>query len=233
MEDRTGKTADLTAVAAHAMRFVPDGAVVGLGTGRAATAFVKLLGERVRQGLHVTGVPTSEATSIVARECGIRLVGFDDVPLIDVTIDGADEVDPQLNLIKGYGGALLREKVVAAASRTQVIVAGTEKLVRVLGERGILPVEVIPFAVGFCKRKLAPLACQPQVRIVDGAPFVTDSGNYILDCRIEPISEPQQLEASIRAIPGVVDTGLFLGTADVVLVAEGGTVRELRREGRA
>ena len=219
----------LVAAATRALEFVRDGSIVGLGTGRAATAFVQALGARVRQGLRVTGVPTSAATAAVARQSGIPLVGLDDVDAIDLTVDGADEVDPQLDLIKGYGGAMVGEKIVAAASRTEIILVGNEKLVPVLGRRGVLPVEVIPFAVGFCKRRLAALGCRPQIRLVNGQPFLSDSGNNILDCGIDPIQAPQELEDAIRAIPGVVGTGLFIGIADVVLVGEGGTVRELRR----
>jgi ribose 5-phosphate isomerase A len=222
----------LAAIAARALEFVHDGAVVGLGTGRAATAFVEALGARVKQGLRVTGVPTSQATAATARRLAIPLVDLDDVDEIDVTVDGADEVDPQLNLIKGYGGAMVGEKIVAAASRREIILVGSEKLVPVLGKRGILPVEVIPFAVGFCKRRLAALGCRPQVRFTDGVrvPFVSDSGNYILDCGVEPITEPQALEDAIRAIPGVVGTGLFIGIAERVLVGEAGSVRELVRK---
>jgi ribose 5-phosphate isomerase A len=219
----------LAAVAARALAFVSDGAVVGLGTGRAATAFVQALGARVQQGLRVKGVPTSQATAAVARRLGIALVGLGDVDVIDVTVDGADEVDPQLNLIKGYGGAMVGEKIVAAASRTEVILVGSEKLVPVLGQRGILPVEVIPFAAAFCKRRLAGLGSRPEIRLNGGTPFVSDSGNYILDCGIGPITAPEDLEHAIRAIPGVVGTGLFLGIADVVLVGEADGVRELRR----
>jgi ribose 5-phosphate isomerase A len=219
----------LTAVAARALEFVSDGAVVCLGTGRAATVFVHALGARVQQGLRVKGVPTSQATAAVARRLGIALVGLGDVDIIDVTVDGADEVDPQLNLIKGYGGAMVGEKIVAAASRTEVILVGHEKLVPVLGQRGILPVEVIPFAAAFCKRRLAGLGSRPEVRLNGGTPFVSDSGNYILDCGIGPITAPEDLEHAIRAIPGVVGTGLFLNIADVVLVGEADGVRELRR----
>ena len=222
----------LAAIAARALEFVHDGAVVGLGTGRAATAFVEALGTRIKQGLRVTGVPTSQATAAAARRLAIPLVDLDDVDEIDVTVDGADEVDPRLNLIKGYGGAMVGEKIVAAASRREIILVGCEKLVPVLGKRGILPVEVIPFAVGFCKRRLAALGCRPQVRFTDGVrvPFVSDSGNYILDCGVEPITEPQALEDAIRAIPGVVGTGLFIGIAERVLVGEAGSVRELVRK---
>jgi ribose 5-phosphate isomerase A len=222
----------LAAVAERALTFVHDGAVVGLGTGRAATAFVEALGGRVKQGLRITGVPTSQATAAAARRLAIPLVDLDDVDEIDVTVDGADEVDPQLNLIKGYGGAMVGEKIVAAASRREIILVGSEKLVPVLGKRGILPVEVIPFAVGFCKRRLAALGCRPQVRFTDGirVPFVSDSGNYILDCGVEPITDPQALEDAMRAIPGVVGTGLFIDIAERVLVGDADTVRELLRK---
>jgi ribose 5-phosphate isomerase A len=222
----------LVAVAARALEFVHDGMVVGLGTGRAATAFVAALGARVKQGMRITGVPTSQATAATARRLGIPLVDLDDVDGIDVTVDGADEVDPQLNLIKGYGGAMVGEKIVAAASRREIILVGSEKLVPVLGKRGILPVEVIPFAVSFCKRQLTALGCRPQVRLTDGIrePFVSDSGNYILDCGVEPITDPQALEDAIRAIPGVVGTGLFIGIAERVLVGDADSVRELVRK---
>jgi ribose 5-phosphate isomerase A len=230
MVDPTQEDGVLAALATRALEFVKDGNIVGLGTGRAATAFVRALGQRVREGLRVTGVPTSAATAVTAQECGISLAGLDDLDRIDVTVDGADEVDPHLNLIKGYGGAMVMEKVVAAASRTEIILVGSEKLVRVLGRRGVLPVEVIPFALGFCKRRLASLRCKPQLRSIEGRPFISDSGNYILDCGVRPITEPQRLEDSLRAIPGVVGTGLFLGIADLVLVGESGSVRELRRE---
>jgi ribose 5-phosphate isomerase A len=231
MENPMRENPALAALATRAVEFVKDGNIVGLGTGRAAAAFVRALGRRVQEGLRVTGVPTSAATAVAAQECGISLVGLDDLDGIDVTVDGADEVDPQLNLIKGYGGAMVGEKIVAAASRTEIILVGSEKLVSVLGQRGILPVEVIPFAVGLCKRRLASLGCRPQVRAVEGRPFISDSGHYILDCGLEPISNPQQLEDAIRGIPGVVGSGLFLGIADVVLVAEGDSVRELHRKG--
>ncbi|MFQ5521221.1 MAG: ribose-5-phosphate isomerase A, partial [Candidatus Methylomirabilia bacterium] len=134
-----------------------------------------------------------------------------------------------LNLIKGYGGALVRERIVAAASRRQVILVMADKLVPVLGSRGRLPVEVIPFAVPICRRRLEGLGLHPTLRSIEGRPFETDNGNLILDCAVGPIEDPDGLERRLHAIPGLVDTGLFLGTADIVLVSEGGSVRELRR----
>src|SRR3989442_1548672 len=146
--------ADAAALAAHALAYVHPGQVIGLGSGQAATAFVHALGREVQAGLSVTAVPTSEATATLARQLGIPLAALDDLP-VDVTVDGADEVDTRLDLIKGYGGALVREKVVAAASRRLVILVGRDKLVQVLGSRGKLPIEVVPFAAGFCRRRLA------------------------------------------------------------------------------
>lgn len=216
-------------IAARALDFVANGAVVGLGSGRAAMAFVEALGQRVQAGLRVTGVPTSEATAAAARRLGIALIGLEEADAIDVTIDGADEVDPQLNLIKGYGGALVREKIVAAASRLEIILVGSEKLVPVLGSRGILPVEVVPFALALCRRRLAELDCRPNLRTTNGQPFVSDGGNYILDCGIDPLPSPKKLDEALRDIPGVVGTGLFLDVADRILVGDGDSIRELQR----
>jgi ribose 5-phosphate isomerase A len=216
-------------LAARALELVRDGNIVGLGTGRAATVFIRALAARVKDGLSIRGVPTSEETARLAAELGIPLVGLDVGP-IDVTVDGADEVDPQLNLIKGYGGALVRERIVAAASRMQVILVDSSKLVPKLGTRGRLPIEVIPFALPLCVRRLKELGYPPTLRLVDGKPFISDNGNMILDCAIGPIEAPAALDNAIRMIPGVVGTGLFLGTAHSVLVADGGTVRELTRK---
>jgi ribose 5-phosphate isomerase A len=219
----------LDAVVERALEFVRDGALVGLGSGRAASAFIHALARRVKAGLTVRGIPTSEATARLAREVGVPLAELGETRL-DVTVDGADEVDPRLDLIKGYGGALVRERIVAAASRLQVILVGAEKLVPALGARGRLPVEVIPFAVSFCRSRLDLLGCRAALRVTDGRPFVTDNGNRIFDCAIAPPPDPPALDRAIRGIPGVVDTGFFLGTAHLVLVAEGGCVRVLRRE---
>jgi len=213
----------------RALQEIAEGSVVGLGTGRAATAFVRALGERVRSGFRVRGVATSEATASLARELGIEVVGIDDVPAIDVTVDGADEVNPRLDLIKGYGGALLREKIVASASKRLIILVGAEKIVPVLGSRGRLPVEVVAFGHGVCGRRLAELGCPAVVRLSEGRPVQTDNGNLILDCAMGPIADAAALDSRIRAIPGVVATGLFSGMADLVLVQEGDEVRVLKR----
>ncbi len=218
----------LARLVARALDHVRDGAVVGLGSGRAASAFVRALGARVGQGLRVRGVPTSEATARLAREVGVPLASLEE-GVLDITVDGADEVDPDLDLIKGYGGALVRERIVATASRRRIALVGGEKLVPVLGTRGRLPVEVIPFAWPVVVRELAALGCRPTLRMSGGAPFVTDSGNRIADCAVRPIEAKAAFARDLRAIPGVVDTGLFLGIADLVLVAERGDIREMRR----
>lgn len=221
----------LASLAERALELVRDGAVIGLGSGRAAVAFVRALAARVREGLSVRCVASSEEMARLARELGIPLTDLGE-GLIDVTIDGADEVDPELNLIKGYGGALVRERIVAAASRRQVILVGHDKLVPTLGTRGRLPVEVIPFATPLCRRRLEALGYWPELRRQGEPPFISDNGNYILDCATGPLADPAAAERAIRAIPGVVDTGLFLATAHTVLVAEGGVVRELSRKER-
>ena len=220
------------ALAAEALRHVASGQVVGLGTGQAAAAFVRALGARVAAGLDVRGVPTSEATAALARGLGIKLLTPDDVEAVDVAVDGADEVDPRGDLIKGYGGALVREKVVAALARRFIVLVGADKLVPVLGTRGRLPVEVIPFAAIACRRWLEARGYPAELRVAGGAPVVTDNGNRILDCRVGPIADPAGLDAALRAIPGVVGTGLFVGMAPTVLVWDGERCRMLRGESR-
>jgi ribose 5-phosphate isomerase A len=219
----------------RALEFVSDGSRIGLGSGRAAQAFVKALAERIRKGkLAVRGVPTSEETARLARQEEIPLVSLADAGILDLTVDGADEVDPELNLIKGYGRALVREKIVAASSRRLIILVGAEKLVPQLGTRGRLPVEVTPFALTLCERRLRDLGCRPVPDVRDSRLFVTDNGNHIIDCEITPIPDAARLEQDIRAIPGVVGTGLFLGMAETVLVGEGSDLRmvEERRRGQ-
>lgn len=220
---------DAMTAAERALDFVSDGARIGLGTGHSASAFAVALGERVRAGLRVVAVPTSEATAAHARELGIPLTRLEDVELLDATFDGADEVDPNLDLIKGYGGALLREKVVATMSRRLVILVGREKVVPVLGTRGTLPVEVVPFALPVCRRRLAHLGIESELRHDGDGPFVTDNGNYLLHCAVGPIERPREMLERIRTIPGIVEVGLFLGLADVVLVEGGGRVEVLER----
>lgn len=215
--------------AERALEFVKAGDRVGLGTGHAAAAFVDALAARVRDGLHIEAVATSEATAARARALGIQLTTLDAVEQLDVTVDGADEVDPQLDLIKGYGGALVRERVVATASRRVVILVGTEKLVRTLGARGTLPVEVVRFALPAVLRGLAAMGFPSTVHRTDDGPFVTDNGNYLLHARVTEMREPAAVLARLRAVPGVVDAGLFLGLAEWVLVQDGEQVRTLQR----
>lgn len=216
---------ELEQIGRRALEFVTANSVVGLGTGHAATAFIQVLGEQVKKkGLAVRGVPTSKASEELARQLGIPLIGLDQVETIDVAVDGADEVDPECNLIKGYGGALVREKIVAAAAKKLVILVGPEKLVPRLGSHGVLPVEVIPFGLALCTRRLASLGCRAQPRFTAGKPFITDNGNQVLDCRVQPIKNPRELDAAIREIPGVVGTGLFVGFPVTVLVQKGSQV---------
>jgi ribose 5-phosphate isomerase A len=215
--------------AEKALEMIAPDTVVGLGTGRAAVAFVRALGAKVQAGLKIRGIPTSESTAQLARELGIPLVSLEEVEEIDVDFDGADEVDPKLNLVKGLGGALLREKIIAAASKRLVILVGAEKLSPALGTRGVLPVEVVPFGLPLCRRRLAKLGYPAMPRQKGGQLYVTDNGNYILDCKITATPDPSRVERDICAIPGVVDTGLFLGMADVVLIQDGDRVDIRRR----
>jgi len=212
------------AAAESALALIHDGARVGLGTGRAAAAFIKRLGARARAGLSVTCVATSVASAALARAQGLTLVELDEEHLLDVTVDGADEVAPNLNLIKGRGGAFVRERIVAAASRRVVIVVGPEKLVVALGETGPLPVEIIPMALGPCLRRLKELGVRPALRAdwTGAQPFVSDNGNLIVDVALASTlldaAAARAIDAELRAIPGVVDTGLFIATAERVLV---------------
>src|SRR5438552_618208 len=194
------------AAAEAACAYVKDGNVVGLGTGSTADHAVKHLGELAQKGLSIRGVPTSVRTAELARKVGIPLVEPDEVELIDVTIDGADEVDPRLDLIKGLGGALLREKVVASITRRQIIVVDPSKIVDRLGTRSPLPVEVLPFGAEVVKRKLAVKGLAAHLRAKDGKPFVTDNGNLVLDIRFEHgIPAPHSLERDLNNIAGVVE----------------------------
>src|SRR5262245_64342297 len=179
----------------RALELVPPDSTIGLGSGRAAQAFVRALGESTRAGkTRVRGVATSEETAKLAREVGVPLVSLAEAGELAVTIDGADEVDPNLDLIKGYGRALVREKIVAASSRQLIILVGEEKRVPRLGSRGRLPVEVVPFALPLCERRLRHIGCKPVPFRKDGDLFVTDNGNHIIDCEIAPIAAPLDFE---------------------------------------
>ena len=219
---------DLDRVALAALGRVKDGMALGLGTGRAAEAFIVRLGDKVREGLRVRGVPTSERSDALARKLGIPVVTLADVDRLDVAFDGADEVTPDLALTKGLGGALLRERVVANEADLFVVLVTPEKLVEKLGSRTPSPLEVVPFAGVTVHRHLAALGGKAKERArPDGSRYTTDNQNLILDTDFGPIADPATLDAAVRRIPGVVDTGLFLDMADVVLIGERGAVREL------
>jgi ribose 5-phosphate isomerase A len=200
---------------------VKDGDIVGLGTGSTARFAIERLGERVAEGLRIRGIPTSFESERLARKCRIPLMALDEAGTIDITIDGADEVDPRLDLIKGMGGALLREKIVASATRKQVIVVDGSKIVERLGTKAPVPVEVIPFGHAISARRLAALGCVPALRKAkdSNSPFITDNANFIYDCRFDGIADARKLESEIDAIPGVVESGLFIGMAHVVITA--------------
>ena len=218
------------AAARASLRFVKDGQIVGLGTGSTAVYFIRLLGEQVKNGLRVRGIPTSERSREQAVGLGVPLTTLDECQEIDVTVDGADEVDAQLRLIKGGGGALLREKIVASATKQLVIVADASKRVPVLG-RFPLPVEVIKFAQAVVLKKIEALGAEVSLRQeADGKPYLTDENNYILDCRFGQIPDADGMARQLSDMPGVVEHGLFIGMASVVLVANGSEILELRRQ---
>ncbi|MFA6804084.1 MAG: ribose-5-phosphate isomerase RpiA [Candidatus Methanomethylophilaceae archaeon] len=199
--------------------YVEDGMNVGLGTGSTAYYAIKRIGELVSKGFELTCVATSIQSETLARECGIRIVDLDDISHLDLTIDGADEVDQKMQLIKGLGGALLREKIVAAASFKEVIVADESKKVETLGKRTPLPVEVLRFGHSKTKFALEKQGCKATLRMKGGEPFITDGGNYIYDCKFESIENPFFLESRLDIIPGVIECGLFLNTATTVLIS--------------
>jgi ribose 5-phosphate isomerase A len=221
--------------AARALEEVRDGMKLGLGTGSTARHFVELLGEKVRAGMKVIGVPTSEATRADAVRCGIALTTLDDIDRLDLTVDGADEIDPKLNLIKGAGGALLREKIVAAASDRMIVIADDTKWVDVLG-RFPLPVEVIPFGLAATRRAIADAfaKCGVSGQMVvrkgkDGHVFVTDGGHWIVDAHLGRIRDASRLAGLLSAIPGVVEHGLFIGLASTAILAGGQGIRVIER----
>lgn len=209
------------AAAQRAVEQVEDGMVLGFGTGRAAGHALEALAHRMRKGLKVRGVPSSSATEQKARELGLALTTLEDHPTLDLTIDGADEVDPGLRLIKGGGGALLREKVLAAASRRLLIVVEASKLVPHLGATRGVPLEILPFAQGYCARRLAELGGHPRLRRVpDGAPAVNDNGNWVIDCSFSTaaLADPARLDEQLHAVPGLLETGLFWAFKPTVFV---------------
>jgi ribose 5-phosphate isomerase A len=205
--------------ARRALEFVEDGMLLGLGSGTTSAIFIQELGERVKQGLRVRGIATSTASEKLAESLSIPITNFEESPELDLAIDGADEVGPGLALIKGGGGALLREKIVASAARRFIVIADSTKLVHQLG-RFPLPVEVIQMALPIVNRKLAALGLKPKLRHhPDGSEYITDEGNYILDCACGEIINTVKTAADIRGIPGVVEHGLFLGMASLALIA--------------
>jgi ribose 5-phosphate isomerase A len=221
--------------AGRALEFVQDGMKLGLGTGSTAKHFVELLGARVRDGLNVVGVPTSEATRADAIRCGIPLTTLDEIDRLDLTVDGADEIDPSLNLIKGGGGALLREKIVAAASDRMIVIADDSKWVEALG-RFPLPIEVIPFGLGATQRAIGTAFAESGVsgrmavrKGQGGHFFVTDSGHWIIDAYLGRISNAPKLAGSLASIPGVVEHGLFIGLASMAMLAGSEGIRVIER----
>lgn len=223
------------AAAERALDFVRPGMRLGLGTGSTAAHFVNLLGERVRAGLKVVAVPTSEATRAQAERLGIALTTLDETPQLDLTVDGADEIAPDLTLIKGGGGALLREKIVASASARMVVIADQSKWVDVLG-RFPLPIEIVPFGATVTQHAVEAVAAAagcpgpvPLRKTASGHAFVTDGGHWLLDAQLQRIRDPQGLAARLAAVPGVVEHGLFIGLAGAAIVAGPTGVRVVER----
>ncbi len=224
--------------AARAVEQVRDGMKLGLGTGSTAKHFVELLGERVQAGLKVIGVPTSEATRADAERSGVPLTTLEEVDRLDLTVDGADEIDPNLELIKGGGGALLREKIVAAASDRMIVIADESKWVKTLG-RFPLPIEVVPFGLGATRRAIEAAFAENSVsgqmdirKAKDGHAFVTDGGHWIIDARLGQIPDSARLAASLNSIPGVVEHGLFIGLARTAVLAGPEGIRVVERPSR-
>lgn len=211
---------DLKKLAAEkALEQIEDNMIIGLGTGSTIEYSLKKLGELVKDGLNIKGIPTSIRTQRIAKDLQIPLATLDENPVIDLTIDGADEVDSNLNLIKGGGGALAREKIVAYNSKKLVIIIDDSKIVKALGIDFALPVEVLKFGWTSTKRALEEFGCNVELRKVMGdEPYITDNSNYVLDCDFERIENPVQVEIDINNIPGVVENGLFVGLVDEVIV---------------
>jgi ribose 5-phosphate isomerase A len=222
------------AAAVEALKFVKPGMKIGIGTGSTANHFIDALGQKVKEGLDVLGVPTSTASKELAEKLGIPLTTLEVHPHLDLTVDGTDEFDSEFHLIKGGGGALLREKIVASSSRSMVVVADESKKVKKLGKFP-LPVEVIPFGTKATAWKmerafkLLKLDAKMTLRVKDGKPFLTDGGHFIIDCALGAIPEPARLDALLKSIPGVVETGLFIGICGIVLMGTPKGVKEFKR----
>jgi ribose 5-phosphate isomerase A len=215
------------AAALKAIEWIQDGMVLGLGTGSTTFYALEAIGEMIAKGYDLVGIPTSTSTENLATKFGIPLTSLDEVKSIDLTIDGADEVDPAKRLIKGMGGALLREKIVASVSEVEIIVVDDSKIVDLLGTKSMLPVEVIPFGHMRIKDRIETTGCKAHLRR-GVSPYITDSGNYIYDCRYESIEFPEELEQELNSIPGVVENGLFINLASKIIIAgkEGIQVRD-------
>lgn len=220
--------AEKQAAARAAVELVESGSIVGLGSGSTATFAIRFLAERVHSGLKIVGIPTSQASKTLAEQLGIPLTTLEEHPVIDIDIDGADEIDPHMNLIKGGGGAMLREKVIASASKRFVVVAESTKLVQALGKFP-LPVEVISFAESLVRSRIEAMGATVSLRkYAYGNPYVTDEGHHILDCNFGEIADPAELNAKLHAIPGVVEHGLFIGMAEMAFVGKDGTVVKVK-----
>lgn len=215
------------AAAVQACRLIKSGTVLGLGTGTTFRYALEEIGRLIRSGVNIVGVPTSTQTEVEAKRLRIPLTTLDEHPRVDLTIDGADEIDPRLNVIKGGGGALVREKVVATSSRTVAIIADESKFVSRLGSTFPVPVEVIPFAKALVERGLNALGAYSSLRMVKGKPYVTDNGGWILDARFPAIPDPARYEREITMIAGVIDCGIFTGLADVAFLGTSDGVRRI------
>ncbi|WP_026582642.1 ribose-5-phosphate isomerase RpiA [Bacillus sp. J33] len=212
-----------------AVEFVKDGMIIGLGSGSTVYWMLKKLGEMVAQGLNVKGIPTSLRTERWAKEFNIPLTDFSKVQKLDLAIDGADEVDPDFNLTKGGGGSLLREKLVDANSESLLIIVDESKMVDKLGDFP-LPVEVVPFGWEVTAKRISNLGANPKLRIKDGDIYISNNGNYILDCKFKKISNPEKLHSQLKHLPGVVETGLFIGMTDLVIVGCRDSVKILKKK---
>ncbi len=215
--------------ALRAAEHVQNGMTLGLGTGSTVQYFVERLGEMVVDGLDVVGVPTSKRTEDLANQLGVPLTTLEETPSLDLGVDGADEVDPDLNLIKGMGGALLREKIVASSCREFIVIADESKLVDKLGTKSPLPVEIAQFGWTSVKEWVAKLGCIPELRIVEGRPYLTDNQNYLLECQFDGIEDLFDLDEKLHRLPGVVETGLFLDLTCRAVVGKESGVEEIEK----